>query len=183
MRWISPGLLSVLALAGCTYGGGDMGDPVTRKFHWFSYVAGDDIRANCQTGTPDRFRLVYNGIYDQQLRLYELDSVRRLLTVKVTAPGNAAQVSGDDLLAPWRAVEGKVPLDEAAYTALVGDFTDPETDLNALAFAAPLFAADPTGVAVARPGPIPVDPQYETSLRHGEVVSFSLKVGANGMVR
>lgn len=220
MRWISPGLLSVLALAGCTYGGGDMGDPVTRKFHWFSYVAGDDIRANCQAGTPDRFRLVYNGIYDQQLRLYELDSVRRLLTVKVTAPGNAAQVSGDDLLAPWRAVEGKVPLDEAAYTALVGDFTAaglfgppavgrelpsrgyhwaaasckdgqfrftgwvyPETDLNALAFAAPLFAADPTGVAVAWPGPIPVDPQYETSLRHGEVVSFSLKVGANGMVR
>ena len=32
-----------------------MGDPLTRKFHWFSYVAGDDIRATCRPGDPDRF--------------------------------------------------------------------------------------------------------------------------------
>lgn len=220
MRRIFLGLVSVLALAGCSYGGGDMGDPVTRKFHWFSYVAGDDIRATCQMGTPDRFRLVYNGIYDQQLRLYDLDSVRRVLTVKVTAPGNAAHLSGDDLLAPWRATEGKVALGEAAYTGLVGDFAAaglfgppavgrelpsrgyhwtaasckdgqfrftgwayPDTDLDALAFVAPLFAADPTGIAVVRPAPIPFDPQYEDKLRRGEVTVFSLKVGAHGMVR
>ncbi|AVM75202.1 hypothetical protein [Magnetospirillum gryphiswaldense] len=220
MRRIFPVLLSGLVLAGCTYSGGDMGDPLTRKFHWFSYVAGDDIRATCQAGTPDHFRLVYNGIYDQQLRLYELDSVRRVLTVKVTAPGNAADLSADDLLGPWRATEGKVQLDEAAYANLVGDFAAaglfgppavgrelpsrgyhwatasckdgqfrftgwayPETDLNTLAFAAPLFAADPTKIAVARPGPIPVDPQYEAKLRNGEVSTFSLKVGAHGMVR
>lgn len=213
-------VILVLALAGCTYGGGDMGDPLARKFHWFSYVAGDDIRATCQPGTPDRFRLVYNGRYDQQLRLYEVDSVRRVLSAKVTAPGSAARLSGDDLLAPWRAQEGKVPLDQAGYDALVGAleaagtfgppavglelpshgyhwsaascrdgrfrFTGwayPQTDLMALPFAARLFAADPTGIAVNPPGPIAYDPQYEDKLKRGEVTSFRLKVGAEGMVR
>lgn len=220
MRRISGVVVVGLALAGCTYAGGDMGDPLTRKFHWFSYVAGDDIRATCQVGTPDRFRLVYNGVYDQQLRLYEVDSIRRLLSVKVTAPGTAAQLSSDDPLAPWRATEGKVQLDAAAYATLVGDFaaagmfgppaigrelpsrgyhwsaascrdgqfrftgwTYPDAGFEALPFAATLFAADPTGIAVAQPGPIPVDPQYEEKLRRGEVTSFSLKVGANGLVR
>ncbi|MBR9972425.1 hypothetical protein [Magnetospirillum sulfuroxidans] len=220
MRRISGVVMVGLTLAGCTYGGGDMADPLTRKFHWFSYVAGDDIRATCQAGTPDRFRLVYNGVYDQQLRLYEVDSVRRLLSVKVTAPGNASRLSGDDLLAPWRAVEGSVPLEPAAYAQLVDDFTAaglfgppaigrelpsrgyhwsaasckdgrfrftgwtyPDAGFEALPFAVTLFAVDPTGVAVARPGPIAVDPQYEEKLRRGEVTSFSLKVGADGMVR
>lgn len=111
-----------LTLAGCTYTGGDMGDPLTRKTHWFSYVAGDDIRASCQPGTPDRVRLVYNGRYDRQLRLYEVDSLRRLVSVKVVSPGNAAQLSGDDLLGPWRAVEAKTQLDEAGYAALAQSF-------------------------------------------------------------
>ncbi|MGE4281187.1 MAG: hypothetical protein AB7G62_16470 [Magnetospirillum sp.] len=117
-------IVGALALAGCTYGGGDMGDPVTRKFHWFSYVAGDDIKATCQAGSPDRFRLVYNGRYDQQLRLYDLDSVRQLLIAKVTRPGNAAKVSVDDLLAPWRATEAKTPLDQPAYQSLVAAFAE-----------------------------------------------------------
>lgn len=213
-------LTLALPVAGCAYGGGDMGDPLTRKFHWFSYVAGDDIRAACQPGTPDRFRLVYNGRYDQQLRMYQLDSVRRVLSVKVTAPGAAAALSGDDLLGPWRAKDATVALDQAGYEAMVASFAAaglfgppavgrelpshgfhwsaaacrdgrfhftgwayPETDLTALPFAARLFAADPTGVAVNPPGPIPFDPQYEDRLRRGEVTSFRLKVGADGMVR
>ena len=220
MRRRAGAFILTLALAGCAYGGGDMGDPLVRKFHWFSYVAGDDIRATCQAGTPDRFRLVYNGRYDQQLRLYQVDSLRRVLSVKVTAPGNAARLSGDDPLAPWRATEGSVQLDEAAYAALVQSFAAaglfgspavgrelpshgfhwsvaacrggrflftgwayPETDLAALPFAARLFAADPTGIAVNPPRPIPHDPQYENKLARGEVTSFRLKVGADGMVR
>lgn len=213
-------IVGALALAGCTYGGGDMGDPATRKFHWFSYVAGDDIKAACQPGTPDRFRLVYNGRYDQQLRMYEVDSVRHVLNAKVTKPADVGQVSGDDLLAPWRAVEASTPLGQPAYDALVSSFEAaglfgapavgrelpshgfhwtaasckdgqfrftgwayPETDLMALPFVAPLMVADGTGVALNRPGAIAYDPQYEDSLRRGQVTSFRLKVGENGMVR
>lgn len=220
MRYGLGVVVGALALAGCTYGGGDMGDPATRKFHWFSYVAGDDIKATCQPGSPDRFRLVYNGRYDQQLRLYDLDSVRHLLIAKVTKPANASRISGDDLLAPWRAEEAKTPLDQPAYDTMVASFADagmfgppavgrelpshgfhwaaasckdgqfrftgwvyPETDLMALPFVAPLLAADGTGVALNPPGPIAFDPQYEDNLRRGQVTSFHLKVGRDGMVR
>lgn len=113
---------AVAALASCTWSGGDIGDPLQRKFHWFSFVGGDDIRASCAAGTPDRFRLVYNAVYDEQLRVYEVDSLRRVLTVHAVNPGSAARLSSDDLLGPWRSVEAKVPLDQPGYDALVRSF-------------------------------------------------------------
>jgi len=220
MRYGFSVIVGALTLAGCTYGGGDMGEPVTRKFHWFSYVAGDDIQATCQPGSPDRFRLVYNGRYDQQLRMYDLDSVRHLLIAKVTTPGNASRLSADDLLAPWRATESKTQLDQTGYEAMVSAFAAaglfgppavgrelpshgfhwaaasckdgqfrftgwayPETDLMALPFVVPLLAADATGIPVNPPGPIVYDPQYEDNLKRGQVTSFQLKVGRDGMVR
>lgn len=106
------------ALAGCTYGGGDIGDPLTRKTSWFSFVAGDDIRAQCQAGTPDRYRLIYNGVYDQQLRIYEADSTKRSLSAKVIGPGNLTEISTDDLLAPWRAKSATTPLDAGDWRLL-----------------------------------------------------------------
>lgn len=116
-------LLAVVAgLASCTWSGGDIGDPLERKAHWFSFIEGEDIRASCAAGTPDRFRLVYNGVYDQQLRIYEVDALRRLLTIRVVSPGSAARLSSDDLLAPWRAVEATVQLDQAGYDRLVDSF-------------------------------------------------------------
>lgn len=128
-------VLAFLTLSACAYRGGDIGDPVTRKFHWFSFVDGEDIRATCQPGTPDRFRLVYNGIYDDQLRIYELDALRRLLVVRVVQQGNAGRLSSDDLLAPWRAAEERVQLDEGTYAGLVGSFA-----------AGGMFAPPPVGL-------------------------------------
>lgn len=115
-------LLGVAALASCSWTGGDIGDPLERKAHWFSFVGGDDVRASCDATSPDRFRLVYNGVYDEQLRIYELDSLRRLITIRVVNQGNASQLSSDDPLAPWRAVEAKVQLDQAGYDRLVAAF-------------------------------------------------------------
>ncbi len=117
-------VLAIATLSACAYRGGDIGDPVTRKFHWFSFIEGEDIRATCQPGTPDRFRLVYNGIYDEQLRIYELDGLRRVLQVRVVQQGSVARLSSDDVLAPWRAAEDKVQLDEAAYAGLEATFAD-----------------------------------------------------------
>lgn len=115
-------LAAAAALASCAWAGGDIGDPLERKAHWFSFVEGTDIRDTCAAGTPDRFRLVYNGVYEEQLRIYELDALRRLLVIRVVSQGSTARLSTDDLLAPWRAVEAKVQLDEAGYNRLVGAF-------------------------------------------------------------
>lgn len=109
-------------IAGCAYQGGDIGDPLTRKFHWFSFVEGEDIRTHCTAGTPDRVRLVYNGIYLEQLRIYEVDSLRRVLTARVVPQGNAGKLTADDLAGPWRAEESRTPLDEAGFGRLMAAF-------------------------------------------------------------
>ena len=67
-------LASLLALGACAYRG-DIDQPVTIKATWFSYLNGDDIRAACQGGAPDRYRLIYNGNYEEQLRSYEVTSL------------------------------------------------------------------------------------------------------------
>lgn len=128
-------VLAIAGLAGCAYRGGDIGDPVTRKFHWFSFVEGEDIRSSCQAGTPDRVRLVYNGIYDEQLRIYELDALRRVLAVKVVQQGQASRISSDDPLGPWRAEDRKVQLEPAAYDRLMAAFA-----------ASNMFAPPPVGL-------------------------------------
>src|SRR5690242_20707907 len=55
-------------LAGCAYHGdhrGTVDNPGVRKVAWFSYLDGGDIRDTCAPGSPDRFRLVYNGQYEK----------------------------------------------------------------------------------------------------------------------
>ncbi|HEY5597233.1 MAG TPA: hypothetical protein VIK47_00385 [Kiloniellales bacterium] len=63
--------LALLVVAGCAYRG-QIDQPITLKFTWFSYVAGDDIRAACAPGGQDSYRLIYNGSYREQVRSYEV---------------------------------------------------------------------------------------------------------------
>ncbi len=132
---ISAVLVAVCAVASCTYRGDDIGDPLNRKAYWFSFVEGEDIRATCSEGSPDRYRLVYNGIYDEQLRIYELDALRRILIIRVVQQGKAAELTSGDLLAPWRAKEAKVQLDQPTYDRLVASFEQ-----------SGMFAAPPVGL-------------------------------------
>ena len=62
----SPLLLAV----GCAYQG-NIDKPYTQKATWFSYVGGDDIRERCVPGVTE-YRLVYNAVYDEQIRSYEI---------------------------------------------------------------------------------------------------------------
>lgn len=64
-------LSGALLLASCTYRG-DLETPFAQKLTWFSLLNGDDIRQSCHAGAPDRIRLVYNGRYHEQLRVYDL---------------------------------------------------------------------------------------------------------------
>jgi len=130
-------LLVGLSLAsGCTFKGGDIGDPIHRKFHWFSFVAGDDIAASCQSGLPDRVRLVYNAVWGEQVRIYEWDSVRRLLGIRVFGAGDLRGATLSDPVAGWRSSDTTVQLDEAASARLVaalaedGGFGPPSVGLD-----------------------------------------------------
>ncbi|WP_158046431.1 hypothetical protein [Skermanella pratensis] len=58
-------------LTGCASFGPD-GDDGARKLTWFSYVNGEDLRAQCSVEAPDRYRLIYNAQASAQLRTYEV---------------------------------------------------------------------------------------------------------------
>ncbi len=66
-------LVVLLALAGCT-ATGIADDPITRTFQWGDVMAGNDIRRSCGPGAPERWRFIYNGVYSEQVRVYEIDT-------------------------------------------------------------------------------------------------------------
>jgi len=88
--------------------------PIVRSFNWFSYVAGDDIRSNCGKDGRNRLRLVYNAIYTEQVRTYEIflqpDGTAGM-TVGVLADqgvvSNLLIRDGGDVLKPWSMRRGE----------------------------------------------------------------------------
>ncbi len=104
----------IVALGACTYqnSGLEPDHPISRKFTWFSYLGGEDIRNGCTIGSKPRYRFVYNGIYTEQVRTYDLMPAsapgRYHVKVQVTNKANLASFSTDfsslDLIQPWRPV-------------------------------------------------------------------------------
>jgi hypothetical protein len=64
---------AALLLSGCASLGAAE-DADTRKLTWFSYVNGEDLRAQCSHDGPDRYRLIYNSKSSAQLRTYEVQA-------------------------------------------------------------------------------------------------------------
>lgn len=95
----------ILALPACTHRAGYEDNPVSRSFAWFSYLNADDLRKSCQTGGPDRFRVVYNGVWQEQVRSYDLTAGPGGADFKAQVRGEAdfaRPIPLDDLLSPWR---------------------------------------------------------------------------------
>lgn len=65
-------LIAASTLVGCAYQVGDENNPLARKVTWFSYLDAGDIRDSCTPGSADRYRLVYNGHYQEQVRTYDI---------------------------------------------------------------------------------------------------------------
>lgn len=42
-----------------------------RGFTWFGFLDGKELREGCGPGAADRLRFVYNGVYHEQIRVYE----------------------------------------------------------------------------------------------------------------
>lgn len=97
-------------LAGCAYHGdhrGNVDNPAVRRVAWFSYLDGGDIRDTCVPGSPDRFRLVYNGQYNSQIRSYEITSDGTsnggaYFIARAMGAPNLLNWTTRDLLSPWR---------------------------------------------------------------------------------
>jgi hypothetical protein len=114
--------MGLFLLAGCAYQTGDEANPITRKATWFSFVAGDDVRAACRPGAPDRFRMIYNGVWAEQARIYEIGfGGPRQLDERVIQPVEISQISISDPLKPWRGQAKSATLSDADYATLLRD--------------------------------------------------------------
>lgn len=121
-------MIALLAagLAGCTYRGPVDDDPLRRRFTWFSYLNADDLRQRCRPDRPPLYRFVYNGVYIQQVRSYDIEpdpsaAARSTLRVRVIGPADLSEVGIrprfstviEDLMAPWKGTIATVPLSDA----------------------------------------------------------------------
>jgi hypothetical protein len=106
--------------------------PVVRSLNWFSYVAADDMRADCRPGGRSRMRLVYNALWEEQVRTYELflqpDGTAGLNIGVLVDQGPATDVSSifisqlGDVTGPWRMRRGQRLLTAAETSELMGLF-------------------------------------------------------------
>jgi len=104
--------------------------PVVRSLNWFSYVASEDIRAGCQPGGRNRLRLIYNALWEEQVRTYELflqpDGTAALNTGVLVDQGAATNVSSiliselGDVTGPWRMRRARRLLSPAETGELMG---------------------------------------------------------------
>src|SRR5437899_6463412 len=101
--------------------------PIVRSVHWFDYVGGNDIRAACGKDGRNRLRLVYNAIYDEQVRTYEIflqpDGTAGMTVGVLANQGNVSNLAlfdGSDVLNPWRMKRGERILTVAATRDLLG---------------------------------------------------------------
>ncbi len=113
---------TLMVLAGCTYRG-PADDFLTQRATWFSYLNGDDLRAACLPGAPERLRLVYNADFNRQARTYDVtvEPDGGAVVRQSVAQGLAA--SGRDLLDL-----GRPPRGESRMTA--AEFADFESRLQ-----------------------------------------------------
>jgi len=130
------------ALAACTYSGG-LEQPGIAKVGWFSFLNGDDIRAACNPAAPLRYRLVYNGDYNEQLRAYEVvgDGAQgAYLTARVQEGSGikVARLTLADIQGPAGWVRSQRRLDAAALDRL-----------DAALVASGAFEAPPAGLRLA----------------------------------
>lgn len=115
-------IVAALGLAACTTFDGSADNPVERSLTWFSYVAGDDVRAACATDSPDQYRFVYNAVYERQIRAYDLrlgpDGADQVSRARNRA-GNVANFQFRNPLGPWELRRSDARLTDAEVAAIV----------------------------------------------------------------
>jgi hypothetical protein len=115
--------LGALALAGCA-DTARVGTPIIGQFSWFQYLAGQDIKAACTAAdAPARYRFVYNAVFDEQVRAYDLVRTEAGAELKARVSGGDTRLLEFGFGASWRPEtikrESDAALDSAAYLALI----------------------------------------------------------------
>lgn len=131
MKWMVTALAG-LAMTAATAASAQRADryvdpPIVRSFNWFSYVGGDDIRANCGKDGRSRLRLIYNAIYSEQVRTYEIflqpDGTAGMNIGVLADQGVVSNLlvgNGGDVLKPWSMKRGERILTPDETRALMG---------------------------------------------------------------
>ena len=96
---------------------------VQRSLGWFNFLNGTDIKQGCAPGAGDRYRLVYNAIWGEQVRVYEIIAPPpgfgpAILTTRVMFPENLNQIDLRDPLQLFRGKGGTVALSPAEMAEL-----------------------------------------------------------------
>jgi hypothetical protein len=122
MRRFAITAVAALGLVACTTFEGSVDNPIERSLTWFSYVAGDDIRAACTVDSSDHYRFVYNGVYARQIRAYDLrldaDGAEQTSRARNRA-GNFINVQLLNPLSPWELRRSTARLTDAEATEIV----------------------------------------------------------------
>lgn len=99
------GAAVVMTLSACAASDRTADNPILRKFQWFSYLEGGDFKPACAPGAPGRYRMVYNGVYTEQVRVYDLNAETGVLDAQLILPMDLRDFAVEgisDLLNPWR---------------------------------------------------------------------------------
>lgn len=105
--------------------------PIVRSFHWFDFVAADDIRAACQQGGRNRLRLIYNALWEEQVRAYDIFlqpdgtagmNIGVLVAQGNVTPGITNMLLSDpsDIFGPWSMKRGQRLLNAGETRELMG---------------------------------------------------------------
>lgn len=116
--------VGLLALGACTALEGVVDSPILRKFQWFSFLEGGDFKDTCGPNASARYRMVYNAVYTEQVRIYELDPAAGVLEARVVGPANliGLDVRGvSNLIDPWRGKGATTKLAPSDVDGLVRD--------------------------------------------------------------
>ncbi len=127
IKWVSTVVLAAGLVAGGCASQGSVGNPLVRKVTWYSFLNGDDIRKACIAGAPDRWRMVLNAVYSEQVRVYELriapdgsGTLDGLVFGEEDMLRLASVSSFEDLLNPWRGTSQVAALSESDVERLAG---------------------------------------------------------------
>jgi len=113
-------LLGVLTACAATEG--SVNNPFLRKFQWFSYVEGGDFRNAC---VPDRYRMIYNAVYTEQVRIYDVTTATGELRTRIINTTNVKDLENVEkwqkMWDPWRGTITSTTLSDTDLNDLVDD--------------------------------------------------------------
>jgi hypothetical protein len=116
LRSGSLGLALLVILAGCS-----LDNPLGRTFGWFDHLDAADIRDHCVGSTGERYRLIYNAVWGEQVRSYDIvappGGPSATLAARVFFPENLNQINLADPLELYRGHTGTAVLTVQDMTA------------------------------------------------------------------